>query len=90
MATTFLLSQRLQHLLNQIDPLQKGCGWYFYQMIAPGSVDVCMDILKKERFLKCDFSDLGGLTEARMFEKEDLSLINVLALNALQLCQQTC
>lgn len=40
---------------------------------------------EKESLFKSDFSYLSGLAEPKILEKEDLPLVNVLALNSLQL-----
>jgi len=41
-----------------------------------------MDLLETEGFFKTDFSCLSGLAEPKIFEKEYLPLVNVLALNS--------
>ncbi len=41
-----------------------------------------MDSFENERRLKTDFSRLRRLTETKIFNKEDLLLVNVLSLNS--------
>src|SRR5262245_38818298 len=82
-------SATLHPLHNALDPLRKGFGGHFYQVIAQRGVGFFMDLLEKERFFKGDLSCLCGLAEPEIFEKEDLSLIHVLALKSLQFFEQT-
>ena len=65
-----------------MNALRKSCRSNFDQVVAQREVDFFMDVLEHERFFKRDCSRLSGLAEPKMFDEENLSLVNPLVLNS--------
>src|SRR5579863_9788181 len=73
---------------DAMDSLRKSFRGNFEQVVAQRSVGFFMDFLENERFFKGDFSRLGGLTKPKIFDEENLPLVDLLALNSLNILDE--